>query len=239
MKTIRKKKLLSILSVAIPLSLTIATTTLIPVSTAQSLVPGGQLMSVETINGKKVYYKEYPDSALWAVGCNPATYAKMNEKYIAARTNDHINEYLSYTQQLAQQTPNSSGTYGPATGASRCFEDAARQVQNAQKIADAVMGMFTGTFNWRELAAGTADMWKNKACQEINNLTGNLVSNATGGMLNGSNPVNNAVNQATGSYNNAVGGNVINSQGSGGIGNNSGGQVFSPGTGIGSGNSNN
>lgn len=142
-----------------------------------------QIMKVDTVNGKALYYKQYEASELTSVGCDPAIYTSMVNGYLKQRGAAHNLEYQARTMQNATQAPSATSGGAGGAGAGSCIEQATNQINNAASRIKNIFDIFNGAeLDFSSLANNIGNQLLNGACQELNRVTGQM----TGAALNNS-----------------------------------------------------
>lgn len=155
-----------------------------------------QLMKVDTVNGKALYYNQYDNNEMTGAGCEPAIYSDMVNRYLQDRGAMHNLEYQARTNQGAMQAPNASGGLGGATsGALSCVDQAANTINGAANKIKSIFNLLNGgSFDFGSIADAVGDQLLKGACQEINRITGNVVNSTVGAATN---TVTGGINSAT------------------------------------------
>lgn len=170
-----------------------------------------QLIKVETLNGKALYYREYSDQTLLTSGCEPGIYRKMVADYLQKRGAAHVAEHLIRGDQQARQTPGSApiagagGASGGANGgggalgaAQSCFEQASSQILNSGKQVAGIFGAISGGIDANSLFNSLATSVVNGACQEINSVLGKATGSVQGVISGVTQPITSTISSANG-----------------------------------------
>ena len=121
--------------------------------------------------------------ALLAQGCNPLVMQNLNSQYLTQRTLTRQQQYNNEMNTIVATTPKSNTM--------DCFQQAMQSIQNLKKSIDAIMALFSGNMDMGALLQQIVNMVLKAACQEVNAVTGSLVSNTL-------NPYTNTINNTMG-----------------------------------------